>query len=378
MQSRLRYGMVGGAGESYGMSHRQAAALSNDYELVCGAFSRDLERSIAVNEAENLAISSQRIYHSYQELIQTEASLPIDTRMQVLAIVTPNNSHFAIAKMAIEHGFDIIIEKPITCTLAEAEALKILLETHQKKCLVGFVNSGFPILQSAKDLLASDELGAIRIANISYLQGWLSQVTDNPRARWRMDPKISGPAGTLADLGSHAFHLLEYVTGLEAKQLFAQLSRLHPEHVLDDYANVQLQFNAQTQGQLQVSQVATGEANNNFSLAVYCAEGSLKWHHQNPNELLVTKNDQLECLTLDKLQPGCMINTAQNDRLMALARLYKNFARDLNGQNGGYYPSIAEGVRNMAFIEAALASNRTQQVCSIEKADCRSYSKLFN
>lgn len=382
MQSRIRYGMVGGGPDSlFGKIHRLAAAAENDYELVCGAFSRDKNKSLQLNQQLNL--DPKRIYASYQEMLMTEAQKTKDERMQVVSIVTPNNTHFEIAKLALQHGFHIVLEKPITMNLIEAKLLQDLIATTGLSCFVCYTNTGFPMIKQAREMVANGDIGEIRLINVAYYQGWLSSFVegdDLKPAVWRTDPSQSGIAGTIADIGTHAFNLAEYISKLKVVAVDADVHHLVPQRKIDDYGTALLKFQNGIAGSLSVCQAATGESGN-LKIDLYGDKGHLQWELLNPHQLILGRNNQPTqllragddnaFLSQAALNNGRVPGGKGESSIDALANHYHNFARAIKMEKakhhdvamiaGADFPTIAEGVRGMAFIDAVIASNQSEK-----------------
>lgn len=375
---KLRLGMIGGGqGAFIGAVHRIAARMDDQYELVCGAFSSDPAKSKASGLLLN--IKESRIYNSWQELIDQEKHLPENERVQVISIVTPNHVHFAPAKAALENGFHVILDKPATFSLQEAKDLqKIIVNTGNLFCLT-HTYTGYPMVKEAKQFILSGKLGEIRKVYVEYPQGWLSKYEeggDNKQASWRTDPTKSGIAGAMGDIGTHAFNLCEYVSGLEITKLCADINIVVKDRQLDDDGAVLLKFNNGASGVLIATQVAAGEENN-VKIRVYGEKGGLEWQQADANTLKVMLLDK----PAEIWRTGGSYTSSfaqQNTRtpaghpegyLEAFANLYKNFALTLKTKleekkpEPEYldFPGIKEGVRGMAFIENVIASGKSDK-----------------
>ncbi|MBX0289277.1 Gfo/Idh/MocA family oxidoreductase [Hymenobacter sp. HSC-4F20] len=375
---KLRLGMIGGGqGAFIGAVHRHAAALDGLYELVAGAFSSNPETSRASGQL--LGLPPERVYGSYEELIQRELARPEVERVQVLSIVTPNHLHFAPAKLALENGFHVILDKPMTFSLAEAKELEHIAAASNCRFCLTHTYTGYPMVKEARQLVASGELGTIRKAYVEYPQGWLSTFEEggaNKQASWRTDPARSGVAGAMGDIGTHAFNLLEYVTGLTVTQLCADINTVVPGRQLDDDGAVLLRLSGGASGVLVATQVAAGEENN-VRLRVYGEKGGLEWQQADANTLQVKWLDRPT--EIRRTGAGYVSSYARHNTrtpaghpegyLEAFANLYRNFALSLQADLSGTtappealdYPGIAEGVRGMAFIENVIASGRSTQ-----------------
>ncbi|MFS4482341.1 Gfo/Idh/MocA family protein [Hyunsoonleella sp. 2307UL5-6] len=373
MSRKLRMGMVGGgAGSFIGDVHRKAAAIDGMIELVCGAFSSTAEKSIASGLA--LHLDKSRCYGTFEDMIKTEATLPENERMDFVAIVTPNHMHFPPAKMALEHGFHVVCDKPVTLTLEEAEALQDVVEKSGKLFALTHNYTGNSMVKQAKAMVAKGELGTIRKIQAQYLQGWLStslEKTEQKQAAWRVDPKRSGIGGALGDIGTHAENLIEFITGLKIEEIAADLGRFGEGRILDDDGNMLIRMENGAKGTISISQIALGEENN-LGIKVYGTKGSLEWHQENPNELITRWLEETkkvytpngnglhdEALEVSRIPAG-----HPEGYLEAFATIYKNFATHLNSVNEGKsiekpdYPTIDDGIRGMKFIYAAVESDK--------------------
>ena len=367
----------GGQGAFIGAVHRIAAQLDGEYELVCGAFSSDPEKSRASGVM--LGLSADRVYASYQELFEQEQQLPEDERVQVISIVTPNHVHFEPAKMALESGFHVVLDKPMTFSLEEALELRDVAEQSGKLFCLTHTYTGYPMVKEARQMVASGKLGKIRKVYVEYPQGWLSRFEeggDNKQASWRTDPSQSGIAGSMGDIGTHAFNLAEYVSGLEVTRLCADINTVVEGRRLDDDGAVLLKFDNGASGVLFATQVAAGEENN-LKIRVYGEHGGVEWQQQDANTLLVKWLDRPA--EVWRAGTGYVSSYAQHNArtpaghpegyLEAFANLYRNFALCIKAQLQGEepqpewqdYPGIEEGVRGMAFIENVIASGKSDR-----------------
>jgi predicted dehydrogenase len=372
---KLKLGMIGGGPGSFiGAIHRIAARMDNYYELIGGAFSSSLEKSLETGE--ELGLDESRIYPSYQELILQEKKKPANERIQVIAIVTPNHLHFEPAKMALENGFHVILDKPMTLSLAEAIALKEIQEKTGNLLCLTHTYTGYPMVKEARQQIAAGKLGNIRKIYVEYPQGWLSTPVKNKQADWRTDPSKSGIAGAMGDIGTHAFNLAEYVSGLSVQKLCADINIVIENRRLDDDGAVLLKFDNGASGVLMATQVAAGEENN-IKIRVYGEKGGLEWQQVDANTLTLKWLDE-PAQTL-RTGGGYLNSFAQHNTrtpsghpegyLEAFANIYKNFAEHIIAiQNQAKpkkesldYPSIQEGVRGMAFIETVIASGKSTQ-----------------
>jgi predicted dehydrogenase len=376
MGRKLRMGMIGGGKDAFiGAIHRIAANMDGKIELVCGALS--INPDIAKESAEMLFLPKNRTYLTYEEMITKEAALPASERMDFVTIVTPNFAHFAPAMMALEHGFHVVIEKPITFSLDEALQLKAkLAETGLILCLT-HTYSGYPMVKQAKAMVADGVLGKIRKVWVEYPQGWLSKLSEregNAGAAWRTDPKKSGKSGSMGDIGTHAAHLAEYITGAKITRLCADLNIMVEGRMLDDDGSVLLHFDNGAAGVLMASQVAAGEENA-LKIRVYGEKGGIEWAQMEPNTLLIKWLDQPAQILragsnyTDRLSSYATSNCRTpgghpEGYLEAFANIYRNFTATLTARIEGTtpsaealdFPTVEDGIRGMAFIDNVVAS----------------------
>jgi predicted dehydrogenase len=377
MGKKILLGMVGGGpGAMIGDIHRLAARMDNHYELVAGAFSRDHKKSIQLNEA--LGLSSDRIYPSYRIMFEKEKLLPVEKRIEVVSIVTPNNSHFDIAALAIQSRFHVIVDKPMTNTLDEAKEIKHLLTEFKRLLCVTYTYSGYPMVKEMRHLMQSGKIGNLRKIIVVFSQGWLTHHLEKNNPVWRMDPKQSGGAGTLIDIGTHAFHLAEYVTGLRVIAVCADMTTMIPNRVLDDDSTILLKFENDARGILMVSQVATGDEVT-IDIHVYAEQASLHWSHENPNSLLKKSlNQPAQVFTQGSNNAYLSVASRFHCRtsaghpegyLEAFANHYRSFALHLNAVKNNLhinpewddYPKIDDGMRGVAFVEKVITSQQTEK-----------------
>jgi predicted dehydrogenase len=374
-------GMIGGGKDAFiGAIHRIAANMDGLIELCCGALS--MHKEVAIESGRILFLPEDRIYTSYEDMIKTEAALPADKRMDFVTIVTPNFAHFAPAMMALEYGFNVVIEKPITFTLDEAKQLKAKLDETGLMLLLTHTYSGYPLVKEARQRVKSGEFGKIRKIYVEYHQGWLSKLSEregNAQAAWRTDPSKSGKSGCMGDIGTHAAHLAEYISGLKITQLCASLNVVVDGRRLDDDGGILLRFEEGATGVLTASQVAAGEENA-LKIRVYGENGGLEWAQMEPNTLTLRWLDK-PAQTLragsgygDRESSYAIANTRTpgghpEGYLEAFGNLYRNFALTLAAKINGEephkewldFPSIEDGVRGMAFIENVVNSNQSTE-----------------
>ena len=381
MNRKLRMGMVGGGKDAFiGAIHRLAANMDGLIELCCGALSINPE--VAKDSGASLFLPEHRTYLTYDEMITKESQLPASERMDFVTIVTPNFAHFAPAMMALDHGFHVVIEKPIAFTLDEAKQLhQKVQETGLTLCLT-HTYSGYPLVKQARAMVADNVFGKIRKVWVEYPQGWLSKLSEregNAQAAWRTDPKKSGKAGCMGDIGTHAAHLAEYITGAQITQLCADLNAMVEGRMLDDDGNVLLQFSNGARGVLMASQVAAGEENA-LKIRIYGEKGGLEWAQHDPNTLLVKWLDAPTQILRaggnygDRLSKYAIHNSRTpgghpEGYLEAFANIYRNFALTLSAKIDGTtptpemldFPNTNDGLRGMAFIDNVVASGSSDQ-----------------
>ena len=374
-------GMVGGGNDAFiGSIHRKAFNMDGLVELTCGALSINPE--IAKQSGKDLFLPEERIYLTYDEMIKKESELPVERRIDFVTIVTPNFAHFAPAIMALDHGFNVVIEKPMTFTLEEAKELKKKVdETGLQLCLT-HTYSGYPMVKQARHMVQSGALGKPRKIVVEYFQGWLSKLSEregNAQAAWRTDPKKSGKAGCMGDIGTHAAHLAEYISGLKITQLSADLNIMVKGRALDDDGSVLLKFENDVSGVLMASQVAAGEENN-LKIRIYGEKGGIEWIQQEPNTLLVKWLDEpAQILRAGSNYTKALSSFATNNcrtpgghpegYLEAFANIYHNFALTLLSKLEGKeptkemldFPGVDDGIRGMAFIENVVASGNSTE-----------------
>ena len=377
MSRKIRYGMVGGGrGAFIGAVHRIAANMDGQIELVCGAFSADPAKSKA--SGGDFYLPADRCYGSFEEMILGEAKRPEGDRMDFISIVTPNHMHFPPAKMALENGFHVLSDKPATFSLAQAKQLAEIVK--KSGLLYGLTHNytGYPLVKEARDMVRAGKLGKIRKVVVEYPQGWLStriEAAGQKQAAWRTDPKRSGAAGCIGDIGTHAENLAEYITGLQISELAADITAFVKGRKLDDDGNVLLRFKGGAKGVLHASQISVGEENN-INIRVYGEKGGIEWHQREPNTMLVKWPDRpMEVyrtangyLCKAALAAGRTPPAHPEGYLEAFANVYKNFAAHIRARltktklakddPATDYPKIEDGIRGMAFIEAVVASSK--------------------
>ena len=381
MNRKLRMGMVGGGKDAFiGAIHRIAAHMDGLIEVSCGALSINPE--IAITSGEMLFLSPDRTYLNFTDMLENESKMTADKRIDFVTIVTPNFAHFAPAMMALDKGFHVVIEKPIAFTIDEARLLKKKVEETGLILCLTHTYSGYPMVKQARQMIKNNVLGKVRKIWVEYPQGWLSKLTEregNAQAAWRTDPKRSGKSGCMGDIGTHAAHLAEYVSGLRITRICADLNIVVEGRPLDDDGNVLLKFDNGAAGVLLASQVAAGEENA-LRIRIYGEKGGMEWSQQEPNSLILKWLDQPTQILragVNYKEPNTLSTfTTQNLRtpgghpegyLEAFGNIYRNFAQTLSARIDGKQPSlenldfpgVEDGIRGMAFIDSVVESAKS-------------------
>lgn len=378
LNRKLKMGMVGGGpGAFIGDVHRKAAQLDGGVELVAGAFSSDAKKSKAAGE--KLFLKSDRVYTSYAEMIKKESALPEGERIDFVSIVTPNKMHFPVARDFFKAGFNVVCDKPMTFTLAEAKELQKLVHSRKKQVFALTHNyTGYPMVKLARDLIAKKTMGKVLKIMVQYPQGWLLEAVNSGStlSLWRCDPKVAGKSCCMGDIGTHAENLAEYITGLQITDLCADLGSTLPGNPLDDDGAVLCRYTGGVRGVLCASQISIGELNG-IRIQVFCQKGSLAWKQEDPNELYVYSGDGTLTLyrrgtpAVGALSPAA----AAASRLPfghpeafyeAFANVYKNATDTMRALLEGRkpsainldFPTVDDGVRGMQFIESVVASSK--------------------
>jgi predicted dehydrogenase len=378
MCAKLKMGMVGGGpGAFIGRIHRMAAELDGDAQLVCGAFSSDPERSREAGNSFHLA--PDRVYESYARMFEVEVGRPFAQRMDFVVIATPNHLHYEPARLALESGFHVVVDKPMCFSLEEARALQEVVERSGKILAVTYTYSGYPMVKQARSLVADGRIGRVRKIYAEYTQGWLSsnlEASGSKQASWRTDPARSGAGGAIGDIGTHVAHLAEYVSGLSITHVNAMLNTFVQGRRLDDDSSMLVRFDNGASGVLVATQIAAGEENN-LSIRLYGDKGAIEWQQLEPNSLVVRSLEG----PVEIFRTGRVYleeAAARNSRtppghpegyIEAFANLFGAFFRAVRAQAGGAnidlrdydVPGVTDGVRGMAFIEAVIRSAQSDQ-----------------
>ncbi len=369
---RIRLGMVGGGqGAFIGAVHRLAARMDDHYTLIAGALSSDPERAVA--SGRELGLPDDRNYGSYLDMAKREARLK--TGIEAVAIVTPNNSHFPIAREFLKRGIHVICDKPLTTNLRDARKLASLVEKSGRVFVLTHNYTGYPMVRHARQMVANGDLGQIRLVQAEYVQDWLSgdlESTGQKQAAWRTDPEQAGAGGAIGDIGTHAYNLACFVSGLDAEALSADLTSFVPGRVLDDNAHMMLRYAGGARGTVWASQVAPGNENN-LKLRIYGTKGGLEWRQENPNILWFTPLGE-EARMLTRAGAGVGEAAARVTRvppghpegyLEGFANIYTEAARAIRAartgsmpEEGTLFPTVADGVKGMAFVDACVRSNK--------------------
>ncbi len=377
-QNKLKMGMVGGGpGAFIGAIHRSAALMDGLIELTAGAFSSNPDKSRQAGE--DLMLDPSRVYASYKEMIEKELALPDHERIDIISIVTPNNVHFEPTKLALESGFHVVLDKPMTLTYEEAKELYKIIKKSDKLFCLTHTYTGYPMIKQMKQMVSDGSIGTIKKVYVEYPQGWLYKLLEhenNKQAEWRTDPARNGKAGCFGDIGTHAFNLAEYVTGMKVAKICADLDIKVEGRPIDDDGAVLMRFENNASGILTASQIDTG-CENNLKIRVYGDKGGLEWQQEDNNSLIVRwPNRPAETFRAGTGYLGSI--ASENTRtpaghpegyIEAFGNIYRNFARCIYALRKGEqpksewmdYPGAEDGIRGMAFIEHVLVSSASEQ-----------------
>lgn len=370
--ARIRLGMVGGgSGAFIGAVHRIAARIDDRFELIAGALSSDPERARV--SGEEIGLSADRTYDDFRRMAIREARLK--GGIEAVAIVTPNHLHYAVAREFLTRGIHVICDKPLTSTLGDARKLVKLVEKHDALFILTHNYTGYPMVRQAREMVRDGTLGQVRLVQVEYAQDWLTEPlerTGQKQAAWRTDPARSGAGGATGDIGTHAFNLAEFVSGLEVESLAADVDTFVAGRKLDDNAHVLLRFERGAKGMLWCSQVAVGHENG-LKLRIYGTRGGLEWVQEHPNHLRFTPFGE-EPRSINRAGAGASIAAARVSRIPAghpegylegFANVYAEAATAINAAKKGVapgpeviYPTVYDGLRGVAFVEACVASSK--------------------
>ena len=373
MGKKIKLGVLGGGGDSLiGILHRVASSMFDKFEFVGGVFNPELEESKKF--AQELGIGTDRVYKDLDHLITEETKLPEDERIKVVSVLTPNFLHFPMAKQLLENGFHVICEKPMTTTFEEAKILEETLNKSKTIFAVTYTYTGYPMIRQMKEMIAAGEIGEVQKIDVQYYQGWINPIIhdkDQRNSIWRLDPEKGGISCCIGDIGTHAFDMIEYVSGLEVKELLADLNYVYSDNKMDVDGTVLLRFSDYVKGVLRSSQIATGEENN-FAVKIYGKKAGLKWEQENPNYLYKLEDGQ----PMKVLKPGHEYNSAlslDGTKLPpghpegifdSMGNIYKGVAKAINGEkyHPAEFPTMKDGVRGMNFIEKVVDSHNKGNV----------------
>lgn len=370
MNHKIRLGILGGGGDSLiGVVHRIAAQMFDAYQITGGCFNPNPEENKAF--AQHIGVPLNRVYDSFEALIEGENKLPENERMEAVSVLTPNFLHFPMAKKLLENGFNVICEKPLTTTFEEAQILEEIQQEKKVTFAVTYTYTGYPMIREMKRMIASGAIGKLQKVDLQYYQGWINPFMHKAELRksvWRLDPEKGGLSCCIGDIGTHAFDMVEYVTDQRIKQLLADLNYRYPDNKMDVDGTILVRFSDFCKGVLRVSQIATAEENN-FTVQIYGEKGALKWQQENPNYLTYLQegkpmqvikpgHDFLSAFSLEatKLPPG-----HPEGLFDAMGNIYQGVAKAIRGKEVplGAFPDMEEGVRGMLFIEKVLESHQS-------------------
>ena len=367
--SKIRLGVLGGGGDSLiGVLHRVASHMYDRYEIVGGVFNPNYEDNVKF--AKHIGVNIERVYVDFDTFVDQEVKKSKDERIEVVSILTPNFLHFPMAKKLLENGFNVICEKPLTTSYAEALELEALQKKHNAIFAVTYTYTGYPMVRHMKHRIAAGELGEIQKVDIQYYQGWINPVIHDPEVRktvWRLDPKKAGISSCIGDIGTHAFQMTEYLTGMEVQSILSDLNMLYEDNPLDLDGTVLIRFSDNGKGVIRASQIATGEENG-LTVAVYGKKGAFKWEQENPNYLYHMTDDQPKKIikpgnayVSDVAADGTKLPGGHPEGIFdAMGNIYKGVAKALREEKAfdGEYPTMNDGLRGMLFIEKVVESHK--------------------
>jgi len=373
MSSKIRLGILGGGEDSLiGVLHRIASTMFDKFNIVGGVFNPNWENNI--DFANKIGIPTNRVYVDFDTLILEELKLPLEERMQVVSILTPNFLHYPMAKKLVENGFHVICEKPLTTTYEEAQELYTLLKKKETLFAVTYTYTGYPMVRQMREMIKNGSLGNIQKIDAQYYQGWINPIIHDVEKRkttWRLNPEKSGISCCIGDIGTHAFDMLEFVSGLKIESVLADLNHVYNDNVMDVDGTILIRCSNNVKGVICTSQIATGEENS-FVVKIYGDKAGLKWEQENPNYLYLMEDGK----PLQVLKPGNVYNSdlsLDGTKLPpghpegifdAMGNIYKGISRAVNNENynEGEFPTIIDGVRGMNFIEKAVESHQNGNV----------------
>ena len=371
--SKIRLGILGGGGDSLiGVLHRVASHMFDRYEITGGVFNPDFKENIKF--AKHIGVNTDRVYIDFDTFIKDEIKKSVEDRIEVVSVLTPNFLHFPMAKKLLENGFHVICEKPLTTSYGEAKELEALQKKNNAIFAVTYTYTGYPMVRHMKHMIAAGELGEIQKIDVQYYQGWINPVIHDPEIRktvWRLDPKKAGISSCMGDIGTHAFQMTEYLTGMEVGSLLSDLNMLYENNSLDLDGTVLIRFSETVKGVIRASQIATGEENG-LTVAVYGKKGAYKWEQENPNILYHMTDDQPKRIikpghayVSDIAADGTKLPGGHPEGIFdAMGNIYKGVAKALRDEVAfdGEYPTMNDGVRGMLFIEKVVESHKKGNV----------------
>ena len=373
INKEIRLGIIGGGGDSLiGILHRVASSMFDTYEIVGGVFNPNWEENIGF--ATKLGLNENRVYKDFDTFIAEETKLPIEKRIQVVSVLTPNFLHFSMANALLENGFHVICEKPMTTTYKEAKTLNTTLQKAKTVFAVTYTYTGYPMVRQMREMILNGEIGKVQKIDAQYYQGWINPIIHNKEQRaatWRLNPEKSGISCCIGDIGTHSFNMLEYISGVKIESVLADLNHVYNDNPMDVDGTILLRASNNVKGVICASQIATGEENS-FVVKVYGEKAGLKWEQENPNYLYLMEDGK----PLQVLKPGHAYNSKlslDGTKLPpghpegifdSMGNIYKGIAKAINKEpyNAGEFPTIIDGIRGMNFIEKAVASHKRGNV----------------
>ncbi len=371
--TKIRLGILGGGKKSLiGVLHRIAAAMFDQYQIIGGIFNHNWEDSI--DSANKIGLPKDRIYTDLETFIQEELKLPTSERIEAVSILTPNFLHYPMAKKLLENGFHIICEKPLTTNYQEAQELYRLSQEKKTVFAVTYTYTGYPMIRQMREMIKEGVLGNIQKVDAQYYQGWINPIIHNTEMRkstWRLDPEKSGVSCCIGDIGTHAFDIIEYVSGVKIQSILADLNHVYDDNTMDVDGTVLLRCSDNVKGIICASQIATGEENS-IEVKIYGDKAGLKWEQENPNYLYLMEEGK----PLQVLKPGHSYNSdlsLEGTKLPpghpegifdAMGNIYKGVSKAIRNESyrSGEFPTIIDGVRGMSFIEKAMKSHKNGNV----------------
>ena len=369
MKSKIRLGILGGGGDSLiGIVHRIASSMHDNFTIIGGVFNPDYSENVKF--AKEIGLEETRVYVDYELMIKEELKLEESERIQVVSILTPNFLHYPMAKKLLENNFNVICEKPMTMTYKEALDLEEIYKSKKLTFAVTYTYTGYPMIRQMKEMIREGLIGDIQRVDLQYYQGWINPIIHDIEKRsetWRLQPDKSGISCCIGDIGTHAFDMLEYVTGFEVKELLSDLNYVYDDNQMDVDGTILIRFSDKIKGVIRASQIATGEENC-FTVAIYGRKGGLKWEQENPNYLkFLSDSGPLKILkpghdynfkfskNSSKLPPG-----HPEGMFDSMANIYNGVAREIRGEKEfeGEYPDLNDGLRGMLFIEKSVESHK--------------------